>query len=239
VNFARIGYQGRQPRLENSSDFIRFYPASIERQPPDFSGKPIGYVIHAHCWALLNQPLGITFNQTKLQGFIRAARKYWRNNISWGRSFEATNLRRSPLIIPEIQNAIERVNNTKSNGTSFEFTKLPLELRIMIVELVCPLEYEESDLQCTRNMLSAFGWILPESFWRSRFPLNDRLIFELSSYRGTGLASWQSICLELVSLLRDREKFVSSGLQNRERVIGIIDGILGVMEKSSCRTARR
>jgi len=154
-----------------------------------------------------------------------------------------SNIYHSPLIVSEIQNAIKLSKDIKANSTS-DFIGLPLELRIMITELVCPVDSQESDVQNTFNMLLAFGWILPKSFWELRSRVNERwryrlriderrLLLELNS-PNISSATWQSICLVLMPLLRDQEKFVSSGLANRERVMFLIDGILKKMKKSSC-----
>lgn len=251
VNLARIGHKGRgNPRYPHSS-FTRVYPARIGRQPVDFNGKPIGYVIHAHCWALLKQVVGTTFNNTELQRFIRAARKFWHKHTFWGLLYDCfplgpdsgadseedseephvyqSNPHHSPFIVPEIQSAIQRAKNINSHPSS-DFTSLPLELRIQIVEFVCPVKYEELHVETTRNMLSAFGWILPGSFWKLRLPSN-RLLFELDSLKEISPGGWQSISLDLMPLFCNRAKYVSCGLANRERVLKLIDDILAIMEK--------
>lgn len=269
VRSARIDHRSRQPRLGNNPAFTRFYPAKIKRQPPELSGKPIGFIIHAHCWALLTQRSGVTFSQTWLQKFIRAARKYWYKNRLWGINSSSylvqhqpgfqgayggvsdrSHVRHSPLIIPEIRDAIERANNLgiTSNGTSFKFTKLPCELKLMILDFVCPLEYKKSDLQDTRNLLIAFGWSLPGYFWRSRFPPgrflpdrfppDERLVFEVKTLKATSLARWHAFFLDLAPVFSNRENFLASGLANRERVLAILDGIFSIMEKGSVTTRR-
>ena len=135
-----------------------------------------------------------------------------------------SNVQHSPLIIPEIQTAIEHAQNIKPSGTYFD---LPLELKMMIVEVAYP--------QDARNMLLAFGWILPESFWKSRFSIDDHLLFEMKSFKETSFAKWQAIGLDLVSVLQNKQEFWLSGLANRERVLKIIDSILGDMQKGSSR----
>lgn len=238
VSLARIGYQGWKPRLEEDPAFVELRPANISQEPPEFNGEPVGYIIHAHCWALLNQTSGATFGQVQLQKFIRAAQNYWRGNrsrgsINDGHSYLPTrgvwgsndwHIWHSPLIIPEIQTAIKRAQNIKPSGTYFD---LPLELQMMIIEVAHP--------QDIRNMLLAFGWILPESFWKSHFSIDGHLFFELNPLKKTNSARWQTIYLELASVLQDKDKFWSSGLGNRQRVLKIIDSILGDMQEVSPR----
>lgn len=237
VSVARIG-QGRKVRLEKNPALVGFHAGGLYEKSQDINGKPIGYVIHAHCWALLQQTWGATFGQTQLQKFIRAAQRYWSSNKLWGiiddggynfylwyhKGLLGSNVQHSPLIIPEIQTAIEHAQNIKPSGTYFD---LPLELKMMIVEVAYP--------QDARNMLLAFGWILPESFWKSRFSIDDHLLFEMKSFKETSFAKWQAIGLDLVSVLQNKQEFWLSGLANRERVLKIIDSILGDMQKGSSR----
>jgi hypothetical protein len=68
-----------------------------------------------------------------------------------------------------------------------------------------------------------FGWELPEWFWRAR--LNSHLhlfFFELDkTSKIRSPADWQ-LWLNLMSLVADRSRFVSTGLANRERVLGVM-----------------
>lgn len=269
ANIARIGSKGDNPQYENAI-FTRFVSSHVSRQPKFLSGQPLGHLIHAHCWALLNQIIGAPFNQNELQKFIHCARKYWRKNASWGTDDDyfpplgrerddrydspdpedqypkvpyvfGSNAIHSPLIISELQSAIELAKKTKRNIAG-DITGLPFELQAMITQLVCPVNSQDSEIQDTSNMLSVFGWILPKSFWELRLQTepwrhllrvdDHRLLFEFNLFDANSFG-WQLIYLAFIPLLRDREKFISSGLASRERVLYFIDGILKEMEKGS------
>lgn len=230
VNIGRIGSKPSKTQYSKHR-FTRCYVTDIETPPEEFDKKKLAFTIHAHCWALLDHISNITLGETKLHQFIRAAQKYWlwRNDdindditLSEMRFFGST-LHRSPLVLPEIQNAIERAKAIESKTNYFHFTNLPLEVSILIVQLVCPMDYTSSDVEDTYNMLSVFRWTIPKSFWISR--LDKRLFFELDLLEITSV-NWQSLCLDLMSLHCDQERRLSSGLANRERVLGLIDAIL-------------
>lgn len=241
VNVARIGSKGRRKPRYHHRVFTKFYVVGIKRPPKDFDGLNIGYVVHAHCWALLNQVSGTTWTQTRLRKFVQAARKHWRAHELWEEAtltkhdslsnssisdkdeFEG-DVYRSPLVVPEIRDAIERAKRTQHNAGSSHLTHIPLEIRMMVAELLCPVDYTRRDVRHTRNMLFAFGWTLPHSFWGKR--IDEWLVFELPSLEGIGSVGWQCLCLDLMSLLCDKERYVSSGLATRERVLGLIEKIL-------------
>ncbi|CRL26671.1 unnamed protein product [Penicillium camemberti] len=199
--------------------FTQFYAADIKRQPRRLKDKTIGFVIHAHCWTLFDQVGGLGFNNTELAKLVRICRKYWRESEWWGLSSgHPLGVSQSPLIVPAIQQAIASTKTDYYHPTS-GLGILPLELRVLISEFICPItDYTMSDVQNLRNMLLGFGWELPKWFWRVR--LDERLFFELKYSEDTS-ADWK-LRLELMSLVADRSRLGSSGLANRERIIGIM-----------------
>ncbi|KAJ5211011.1 hypothetical protein N7491_010827 [Penicillium cf. griseofulvum] len=200
--------------------FTQFYAADIERQPRRLKGKTIGFVVHAHCWTLFDRVEGLGFNNTNLAKLVRICRNYWRKSEWWGISVTyPLSVSQSPLIVPAIQQAMESAKTDYDHPTS-GLDILPLELRVLISEFICPItDYTMSDVQNLRNMLLGFGWELPKWFWRVR--LDERLFFELGIYSEDPSADWK-LRLELMSLVADRSRLGSSGLANRERIIGIM-----------------
>ncbi|CAG7934843.1 unnamed protein product [Penicillium nalgiovense] len=101
---------------------------------------------------------------------------------------------------------------------------VPLEVATMIAEWTCPIYYTPADMKNTRNMLSAWQWTLPDWFWKVR--LKEELFIELNSLRESNHSiDWQALRLDLMALVSDRVWYVSSGLPNRERVIGFMTAI--------------
>lgn len=232
VDIARIG--GKDSETYDELLFTQFNIAFVDReQPQEFHGKTTGHTIHAHCWVLLDRMLNIMSSKTKLQAFVRAAQRYWKTHPTLipgtihgyvkGLWFPGSELALGPLILPEIQRAItfaiEYANDIKSDPY-FHFTNLPMDIRILIVELLCPMKYRGRDVQNTRNMLWAFEWIIPTSFWVAR--VDEKLLFELDSVDKTDSVTWQCLCLELMPFLCDRGLYNSSGLENRRRVQKLI-----------------
>lgn len=136
----------------------------------------------------------------------------------------------SPLVIPEVQSAIECAKKINNRSIIPCLTNLPLEISLLIMELVCPMYYTKTDVEDTRSILSAFQWVLPRSFWEVRLRNHERLLFELKSLKNMSSISWQSLCLDMMALLRDSDRYISSGLATRERVLRSIDDILRVCE---------
>lgn len=221
----------KNPQYHNQV-FTQFYAANIERQPRVYKNKTIGYFIHAHCWALFGQVEGPGLNNINLAKLVQIYRNYWRDNEWWGISPDFTGLSeltlslrcdldvsQSPLVVPAIQEAI---NSAKAEcyHPSSVFSILPLELVVLISEYACPItDYTVENVQNLGNMLSGFGWELPAWFWRVR--LDESLFFELEKPTDTSSVDWKAR-LNLMSLVADRSRLVSSGLVNRERVLGIM-----------------
>jgi hypothetical protein len=240
---ARIGKINESPwsRTHVGYDnifFTSFYAADIGRQPDQLRGKKIGYIVHAHCWVLFERVLGTKLTQRNLTKLIPTCRKYWRENelwwlhdynISWVEptQFLSTlelgyDIYQNPLVIPAVQKAIE-VAKVEAERPNFCFRKIsfPLEISLLISEWVCPVNHTGNDIKNIKNMLLTFQWKLPESFWRVR--LNEDLFIELDELKkAESLVDWQVLRLGLMSLVSDRKWYFSSGLGNRERVLGIM-----------------
>jgi hypothetical protein len=126
----------------------------------------------------------------------------------------------NPLVVPAIQEAIDCAKIERYSPSSC-FSALPLELALLICQWICSVtEYTHADIKDTRNILLLFGWELPEGFWRAR--LNGVLFFELNKLSKAGFTlDWQP-CLNLMNLVADGRRSVSTGLANRERVLELI-----------------
>ncbi|KAJ6184650.1 hypothetical protein N7519_005951 [Penicillium mononematosum] len=239
-NVARIG--GKAGNLQYDDTFVQFHAANIETQASEFQDENIGFIVHAHCWALFNHIMPTALVEKKLEKFIRAGRKYWRNNRLWGiqdweqkqwksghgrtyKGFEfGCDIYKNPLIVPEVQKVVDNARKTKKEYIAPRCSHVPLEVATMIAEWTCPIDYTPADVKNTRNMLSAWQWTLPDCFWKVR--LKEELFVELTSLRESNYSiDWQALRLDLMALVSDREWYVSSGLPNRERVIGFMTAI--------------
>ena len=126
--------------------------------------------------------------------------------------------------MPEVQRAIESARKTKKERVQSRYSDVPLEVAIMIAELICPVDYTPADLKNTRNMLSVLQWTLPDWFWKRR--LKEEIFIELNSLREANCSiDWQGLRLDLMGLVFDKNWYVFSGLPNRERVLGLMTGI--------------
>lgn len=236
---ARIG--GRTTARHDNIRFTSFYAANVGRQLAHLHSKRIGYIVHAHCWVLFERILGTQLTQRNLAKFVRSSRKYWRKSKLFGLSSlnaceaEPTQIPRTlkygcdiyqnPLAIPAVQKVID-VAKVEAERPNYWFrkTSFPLEISVLIAERVCPVNHTGNDIKNTENMLLAFQWKLPDFFWRVR--LNEDLFIELDELKkAKSLVDWQVLRLGLMSLVSDREWYFSSGLGNRERVLGIMVGI--------------
>ncbi|KAI7968502.1 hypothetical protein EIK77_006521 [Talaromyces pinophilus] len=82
----------------------------------------------------------------------------------------------NPTIVPKIQGIIEQATQSHSEShpqrtSSPLVSHIPLDIAIQIVEFS-----KLAGIGDTRNMLAAFGWRLPDSYWKSRCKMD--LIFE-------------------------------------------------------------
>ncbi|KAJ5809933.1 uncharacterized protein N7503_002151 [Penicillium pulvis] len=247
-DIARIGVKvklgadhSRDKKTSLDSDiFTEFWAASMGRQPPHYKGNVHGFIVHAHCWALLNRVLGATPRPTeiRLKKLILSSRKYWRNqklhgledynfhqsiaNQARAPQYEhGCDIYQNPLVIPALQEVITREKTRAAKDRIRPgLSKFPMEINILISEWVCPVDCTLEDITDMRNMLLAFQWRLPDWFWRRRLNINENLIFELDILRKSGSpVDWQILKLGLMGLHLDPKWYSRSGLPNRERII--------------------
>ncbi|KAJ5595355.1 uncharacterized protein N7459_001563 [Penicillium hispanicum] len=233
---ARIGGKKNAPYDERK--FTPFYAAQFNKRPAQYRGKLLGFIVHANCWVLFGRVLEPGPTGIKLAKFIRASRRYWRDNkldgmydynINWAEPRQPLpeldyecDIFQNPLV-PAVQKAIDHAKNENHRLYPY-FDRVPMEIAIMISEWVCPIKYTEDDIRNMRNTLLAFHWKLPDLFWRAR--LDEDLFSELGMLDdATAPLNLQSLRLDLMSLVLDPTWYNSSGLANRKRVLGIMVGI--------------
>ena len=73
---------------------------------------------------------------------FRARSSYWRRK-DWSPkgSNYACDIYRNPLMVPEVQKAIDSARKTKKERVQSRYSDVPLEVAIMIAELICPIDY--------------------------------------------------------------------------------------------------
>lgn len=125
----------------------------------------------------------------------------------------------NPAIVPRIQEIIERSTLSHSESRlqrtpSSLVSHVPLDIAIQIVE--CS---KLAGIKDTRNMLAAFGWRLPDSYWRSRCKMD--LIFEYADLQKTDWpVDWQYIGLATEELMENPEWERNTGLGTRRWIFG-------------------
>jgi hypothetical protein len=214
--------------------------------PSLYNHKDMGYVFHYYCWEILGHLVGKELIEKTLGQVVQAARQYWQTHKKeWGRADLDTLFRAqldrvpyvrcesyvrgcdiyvNPWIIPELQNTIQLAQNMVGKRKSSYLNRLPLEISLLVAEIICPIIYTQSDVQNMRNMLSLFALNLPDAFWRSRLQSKRDLFFEVDLLE-TDSVDWQLLWLGLMGLLSDKW-YSSSGLAHRERLLGPIREII-------------
>lgn len=133
----------------------------------------------------------------------------------------------------EVRETIERARNVgrdrqvscfRKHQSSY-FSDLPLDIATVIAELVCPLDFTRCNVDDTRNLVTAFRWSLPNTFWKRRVDL----FFELSTLKDGDIVDWQFLYLDLMLLITDEVWYLSSGLAYRRRVLEVIDTSRGML----------
>ena len=134
-------------------------------------------------------------------------------------------------IIPEVQSTIQLAREIVGKRKSSYFNRLPLEISLLVAEIICRIDYTRSDIKNMRNMLSVFTLNLPDAFWRSRLQSKRDLFFEVDLLENeTDPVDWQVLWLGLMDLLCAKW-YNSSGLTHRERLVGLIKGIIANFNK--------
>lgn len=255
---ARIGgkatlrpYDAGDEKIRYDRDILTKFRAATMGRQPHYKGDVQGFIIHAHCWVLLNRVLEAMPEPTeiKLKRLVLSSRKYWRNQklhgledyrIEWYMPDQALeppyenccDIYQNPLVIPALQEVITREKTRAAKDQMGSgINKFPMEINILISEWVCPVDCILKDVENMRNMLLTFQWQLPTWFWRRRLQLKEDIFFELELLRKSGCpVNWEILKLDLLGLHLDEGWYSGSGLPNRERIINNILAIkdLGV-----------
>lgn len=120
----------------------------------------------------------------------------------------------NPTIVPKIQEIIEQATQSHSESRpqrtlSSLVSHVPLDIAIQIVEFS-----KIAGIGGTRNMLAAFGWRLPDSYWKSRCKMD--LIFEYADlHKNNTPVDWQLIGLATEELMEDPTWERNTGLGTR------------------------
>lgn len=215
-----------------SKAFTCFRLEAIRETDGEDTYKVMGHVVHANCWVLFGHLLGTALGNVKLEQLICASRKYWHDHRYWKlQGWVGTcchgaapcldgrcGISQNPLIIPAVQKAIYDARFMIPRPHPC-FSLVPLEIGIMIAEIICPVQYSVDNVDDTRNLIFALQWKLPAWFWKAR--LNDDLFFELGELKNSNKpVDWQMLRLELMGLGSDRRWYTHNGLANRERIFG-------------------
>jgi hypothetical protein len=227
--------------------FTRFRPLGVKDAPPKQPpSSPTGYLLHAHCWMLLGRVCErkkATLELLDLGRVVRAATALrttepnaWYMAGGYGHG--------NPLVIPRIRSAIslaertvtrtrcakssalKAIQSTLSMESSHPMNTLPLDIAVMIAELLCPVVYHEYQAATLRDFLSIFQWTLPECFWRSR--VDEGLFFELEDLRKSDINTsidWQALRLELMQIYGYRLRY-RTGWAIRIQVLGTLIKLL-------------
>ncbi|KAJ5415914.1 hypothetical protein N7465_004609 [Penicillium sp. CMV-2018d] len=209
----------------------------------------MGFVFHYYCWEILGHLVGKELIEKTLGQVVQAAWQYWQpHKKGWGVTDIDTIYRAqldevpyvkcesyvrgcdifvNPWIIPELQSIIQLAQNRGKRKSSY-LNRPPLEISLLVAEIICPIIYTQSDVQNMRNMLSVFALNLPDAFWRSRLQSKRDLFFEVDLLE-TDSVDWQILWLGLMDLLSDKW-YTSSGLAHREKVLGPIREIIAIFQ---------
>ena len=221
------------------------HPLYYWMHPSLYKHKNMGYVFHYYCWEILGHLVGKELIEKRLDQVVQAARQYWQVHKGWAYTDPDTLYRAqidevsyvrcesyyygcdifvNPWIIPELQNTIQLAQKTVGKRKSSYLSRLPLEISLLVAEIICPVIYTQSDVQNLGNMLSVFALNFPDAFWTSRLQTKRDLFFEVDLLEIDSL-DWQLLWLGLMDLLSDKW-YNSSGLAHRERLLGPISGII-------------
>lgn len=236
---------GRKPKFHFGEDFTRYRAVNVYAQPRHLKNENIGFTFHAGCWAVLGHVFGKEFVEKHPAKVVHAAKRYWRtcedsrgyldyHVLSRKHSSRKSilkygfDIRSNPLVVPEIQEMINRARRVKKSSANIRMSRLPLELCVMIMVIVCPLDYSLEHVQSADNLLSVFQWEMPRSFWDKRLQrleYQDNLLFELKTIKDDASVDWQIIWLGIMRLLSDPTWYACGGLGNRDRVLRSINAM--------------
>ena len=96
--------------------------------------------------------------------------------------FKQVDTWRDPVNVPEIQALVEQAvqqNPRDDHECSLVALDVPLEIAVMIVDMIYnSIDYNQESIIDTRNLLSAFQWKLPDSYWQNRCKRDSVFEFE-------------------------------------------------------------
>lgn len=135
-----------------------------------------------------------------------------------------------PLDIPAVHELFRKAAEARARETVKRKTRkwcpllqLPIE-HLRAPSSVLPPEIKDLILdhlpyhKDVRNALYAFGWKIPDSYWRSRFPRD--IIFEINHELDPKVeVDWKFLCLKAEELLE-----TSQSLLNRQRIFRVLEG---------------
>lgn len=139
----------------------------------------------------------------------------------------------SPLRNPAIRGLIQSAIMPEKSGNGYSprcsassplLPRLPLEIAMEIVDVVSSVPLSMDRITDTRNILEAFRWPIPSSYWIRR--CEPSLVLEVDELAKSGKpVDWAGLCLGLEQLMVDRHWFCKSGLHYRRRVLRLLGGI--------------
>ena len=256
---ARIGNALKNP----SKHFAQYQRVDMSHPERNDKNQQIGYLIHAHCWVLLDHVIGHELIERNLRIFLNAITKFWKENHAlWNPllldddydgtfypihqrlretpqttennyiKMECVDTLQNPVIVPEIRALINQTvracfeNDDRSarprQTVAFD---VPLEIAMMIVNVIYDnIYYNQASIYDLRNMLTAFQWRLPNSYWQSR--CKKYLIFEFDELiRNNQTVDWQFLCLRTEELFLKDGWYDGGGLKNRGRILQLLQGL--------------
>jgi hypothetical protein len=88
-----------------------------------------------------------------------------------------------PVNVPELKRLIDQaVIRTEDRHhrqlRNAAADKIPLDIAIFIVDNILDADHDQDSVKDAQNMLTAFQWRLPDSYWQSQFP--KYLVFEFN-----------------------------------------------------------
>lgn len=214
---------------------------------------PYGFPIHAHCWTIIERIIGQSA-EDELELFLPILFQRWEKKplpfevstignphwlgIAWRDKPEELDAVWDPIAVPEIRTIIRRCTRRVSERIKMRnlprssrnlllgaLDRLPLDVVFQILDYLPATDIE--------SFLAATGWHMPDAYWRARFP--RKLIFEVEEEglfeigeekeKEEKKVNWQVLCLEIEKLLEDKGL---RGLQNRQRIFGILEETKGL-----------
>ncbi|KAL4935292.1 hypothetical protein BDV06DRAFT_228965 [Aspergillus oleicola] len=130
----------------------------------------------------------------------------------------------NPLRNPALQDLIARCiqdqasQSKRRENSNPPIYRLPLEIQVLIVDLIYARPFCRERVEDMRNFLEAVYWTLPSSYWIPR--CNPSLVFEVQDLVDGGKpVDWAALCLGLEELHLNPNWYCNSGLNHRRRVL--------------------